>query len=730
MKWQNCNNAISNSDADPCATNPCTNGGTCIRKSDGSYSCQCAQDYQGDTCEKVCGSVVNNTLKSPNYPNNYPNYADCVYRVPIPRGMVINISFSDFEVEYNSNDCGNDYLMISNNSNVYDKYCGEKTAHSVFVTGLYVELKFHTDGGTEKRGFHIVFTAVPLEREWSYELIFSGEPSDYILLPRITDLKDFTACWWLKTKPPTRWSPVFSLHNYRNESVVSFAYNGSGSYLFHLKNNQRNFSVNDDVITDERWHHVCITWSSGNGNWTFYTDGVKKAGGVGLGSSYNTEVGYLLVGMFKGVLARFNMWDEYIDDISRIEKIAHACSSLTGNVVPWPEVHLWRKGNVTKMNGTLCKFTESFHWTFENAAPKRTYDGLSGRRGVFSSDNWYPVKGVASITAFDSVDFGSYNSECLSDPNLCHQGLSLSFWLRHRPRFITNIPGFKDEHDNILGTWLDAVLPKEGKWLRCFKALPGWHGNQFHTACDGKGPTVILIRLQQNMFGGFLDKNWGGNDGFIHSSKAFIFSLKNLRGLLPFKMDLKSDKLDKAARQDSEFGPIFGDGDIIINSKPTESAQSSSDLDKSYEFPSQWSSFTSEERDNLLAGTKYFLVDDLEAFYFVVPTHAYGISSPEILPDSQITASTSLYDTNGLRQAKHSILNNKQGSWCAYYSRANEWLELDLGSDNTIYGVVVQGSHDSDSKVTEYTISLRVDGASEDTWLFEVVCNNFTACTL
>ena len=102
---------------------------------------------------------------------------------------------------------------------------------------------------------------------------------------------------------------------------------------------------------------MCITWSSGNGNWTFYTDGVKKAGGVGLGSSYNTEVGYLLVGMFKGVLTRFNMWDEYIDDVSRIEKIAHACSSLTGNVVPWPEVHLWRKGNVTKMNGTLCKFT-------------------------------------------------------------------------------------------------------------------------------------------------------------------------------------------------------------------------------------------------------------------------------------------------------------------------------------------------------------------------------------
>ena len=82
-------------------------------------------------------------------------------------------------------------------------------------------------------------------------------------------------------------------------------------------------------------------------------------------------------------------------------------------------------------------------------------------------------------------------------------------------RFISNIPGFKDEHDNILGTWLDAVLPKEGKWLHCFRAIPGWQGHEFHSACDGKGPTVILIRVQQNIFGGFLDNNWGGKCAFI-----------------------------------------------------------------------------------------------------------------------------------------------------------------------------------------------------------------------
>ena len=46
-----------------------------------------------------CGSVLNNSLKSPGYPDNYPNNTHCVYMVRIPQNMKINIYFSDFEVE-------------------------------------------------------------------------------------------------------------------------------------------------------------------------------------------------------------------------------------------------------------------------------------------------------------------------------------------------------------------------------------------------------------------------------------------------------------------------------------------------------------------------------------------------------------------------------------------------------------------------------------------------------
>ena len=47
----------------------------------------------------ACGQVVNNTLRSPGYPDNYQNGTDCSYVIPIPQGTRLNISFQDFDVE-------------------------------------------------------------------------------------------------------------------------------------------------------------------------------------------------------------------------------------------------------------------------------------------------------------------------------------------------------------------------------------------------------------------------------------------------------------------------------------------------------------------------------------------------------------------------------------------------------------------------------------------------------
>ena len=45
-----------------------------------------------------CSSLRNNSLRSPGYPNKYPNM-DCVYQIAIPQGMAIRMHFEYFELE-------------------------------------------------------------------------------------------------------------------------------------------------------------------------------------------------------------------------------------------------------------------------------------------------------------------------------------------------------------------------------------------------------------------------------------------------------------------------------------------------------------------------------------------------------------------------------------------------------------------------------------------------------
>ena len=46
-----------------------------------------------------CGSIVDGELKSPGYPNNYPNNMDCYYNVSIPNGSLLAVYFFDFYLD-------------------------------------------------------------------------------------------------------------------------------------------------------------------------------------------------------------------------------------------------------------------------------------------------------------------------------------------------------------------------------------------------------------------------------------------------------------------------------------------------------------------------------------------------------------------------------------------------------------------------------------------------------
>ena len=48
---------------------------------------------------KDCGSVVDDILTSPGYPDAYSNQMNCVYNVSIQHGKALKIKFQNFDLE-------------------------------------------------------------------------------------------------------------------------------------------------------------------------------------------------------------------------------------------------------------------------------------------------------------------------------------------------------------------------------------------------------------------------------------------------------------------------------------------------------------------------------------------------------------------------------------------------------------------------------------------------------
>lgn len=68
------------------------------------------------------------------------------------------------------------------------------------------------------------------------------------------------------------------------------------------------------------------------------------------------------------------------------------------------------------------------------------------------------------------------------------------------------------KHDWViqLEKWLPSNLKKK-KTVRCYQATTnGWGASTFHSRCDSKGPTLVLIKSKSYVFGGFASKSWGG----------------------------------------------------------------------------------------------------------------------------------------------------------------------------------------------------------------------------
>ena len=65
------------------------------------------------------------------------------------------------------------------------------------------------------------------------------------------------------------------------------------------------------------------------------------------------------------------------------------------------------------------------------------------------------------------------------------------------------------QRENSYLSQLKQFLPTKYSWLLCWRATrDGWAGNNFHSKCNYKGPTVTIVRVGNYVLGGYTDVSW------------------------------------------------------------------------------------------------------------------------------------------------------------------------------------------------------------------------------
>jgi len=119
-------------------------------------SIECGHDVDGTL-------VQNGTITSPGFPDNYPAFLNCRWRIQATPGKKILAAFSEFDITA-STDCSSDYIVIITgeleDGGTSTKYCGKSVPAELESVGEVLEIQFHTNQGDSCRGFALDYTIV------------------------------------------------------------------------------------------------------------------------------------------------------------------------------------------------------------------------------------------------------------------------------------------------------------------------------------------------------------------------------------------------------------------------------------------------------------------------------------------------------------------------------------------------------------------------------------------
>ena len=158
-----------------------------------------------------------------------------------------------------------------------------------------------------------------------------------------------------------------------------------------------------------------------------------------------------------------------------------------------------------------------------------------------------------------------------------------------------------DDEKTMLDNWI--LENTEKKYNLLYKVTRDGDGcSTFHSKCDGKGPTIIIIQTTTGYkFGGYTSINWDNtSSNYKKDELAFIFSLNKKK-----KFKIKSGNVGNAIYCTSSYGPIFGNGHDFYIVNNCKSSSNGTNTPSTYEC---------DEKNGLTGGQSSFYVKEMEVF--------------------------------------------------------------------------------------------------------------------
>ena len=107
-----------------------------------------------------------------------------------------------------------------------------------------------------------------------------------------------------------------------------------------------------------------------------------------------------------------------------------------------------------------------------------------------------------------------------------------------------------------------------------------------------------------------------GSCRYVYSSNSFLFSLYNINGYAPVKVNIKSSSYSKAIYTCSDKGPSFGYGhDLYISNKAASNRNSYTYCGYSYPLPHGYSASGYSCRFYAGGSSYKFIPTNVEVFY-------------------------------------------------------------------------------------------------------------------